>query len=113
MGETCDLNMDPYRIKVQNWSGSKGGGIASVHKLYLNIKENIRGNKKTFDFASWKMSGQKKVFNVLAIYHPPDSNGNGVNTFIDEIAILLTDFLVKYTDTIIVRDFNMCIKQSY
>ena len=99
--------MDPYRIKVQNWSGRKGGGIALVHKLYLNVKENIRGTKKTFEFASWKISGQKKVFNVLAIYHPQHSNGNGVNTFIDEIAIFLMDFLAKYTDTIIVGDFNM------
>ena len=57
----------------------------------------------------WKISGQKKVFNVLAIYHPPDSNGNGVNAFIDEITIFLTDLLVKYTDTIIVGDFNMHI----
>ena len=67
---TCDLNMDPYRIKVQNQSGRKGGGIALVHKLHLNIKENIKGTKKTFEFASWKISGQKKVFNVFAIYHP-------------------------------------------
>ena len=68
--KTCDLNMDPYRIRVQNWSGRKGGGIALVHKLHLNVKENIRGAKKTFGFASWKISGRKKVFNVLAIYHP-------------------------------------------
>ena len=68
--KTCDLNMDPYRIKVQNWSGRKGGGISLVHKLHLNIKENIKGTKKTFAFASWKISGWKKVFNVLAIYHP-------------------------------------------
>ena len=107
--KTCDLNMDPYRIRVQNQSGRKGGGIALVHKLHLNVKENIRGTKKTFKFASWKISGRKKVFNVLAIYHPPDSNGNGVNAFIDEIAIFLTDFLAKYTDTIIMGDFNMHI----
>ena len=107
--KTCDLNMDPYRIKVQNWSGRKGGGIALVHKLYLSVKENIRGTKKTFEFASWKISGWKKVFNVLAIYHPPDSNGNSVNAFIDEIAIFLTEFLVKYTDTVIMVDFNMHI----
>ena len=68
--KTCDLNMDPYRIKVQNQSGRKGGGIVIVHKLHLNVKENIRGTKKTFEFASWKISGGKKVFNVLAIYHP-------------------------------------------
>ena len=107
--KTFDLNMDPYRIKVQNQSGRKGGGIALVHKLHLNIKENIRGTKNTFEFASWKISGQKKVFNVLAIYHPPDSNGNSVNAFIDEITIFLTDFWVKYTDTIIMGDFNMHI----
>ena len=107
--KTCDLNMDPYRIKVQNQSGRKGGGIALVHKLHLNIKENIMGTKKTFEFASWKISGRKKMFNVPAIYHPPDSNGNGVNAFIDEIAIFLTDFLAKYTDTIIMGDFNMHI----
>ena len=46
---------------------------------------------------------------MLAIYHPPYSNGNGVNVFIDEIAIFLTDFLAKYTDTIIMGDFNMHI----
>ena len=69
--KTCDLNMDPYRIRVQNQSGRKGGGIALVHKLHLNVKENIRGAKKTFEFASWKISGRKKVFNVLAIYQPP------------------------------------------
>ena len=40
---------------------------------------------------------------------PPDSNGNSVNAFIDEITIFLTDFLAKYTDTIIVGDFNMHI----
>ena len=107
--KTCDLNMDPYRIKVQNQIGRKGGGIALVHKLHLNVKENIKGTKKTFEFASWKISGQKKVFNVLAIYHPTDSNGNGVNAFIDEIAIFLMDFLAKYTDTIIMGDFNMHI----
>ena len=107
--KACDLNMDPYRIKVQNQSGRKGGGIALVHKLHLNIKENIRGTKKTFEFASWKISGWKKVFNVLAIYQPPDSNGNDVNAFIDEIAIFLTDLLAKYTNTIIMGDFNMHI----
>ena len=107
--KTCDLNMDPYRTKVQNQSGRKGGGIALVCKLHLNIKENIRGTKKTFEFASRKISGWKKVFNMLAIYHPPDSNGNGVNAFIDKIAIFLIDFLVKYTDTIIMGDFNMHI----
>ena len=80
-----------------------------VHKLHLNIKENIKGTKKTFEFASLKISGWKKVFNVLAIYHAPDSNGNGVNAFIDEIAIFLTDFLAKYTNTIIMGDFNMHI----
>ena len=68
--KTCDLNMDPYRIKVQNQSRRKEGGITLVHKLHLNIKKNIRGTKKTFEFASWKISGQKNVFNVLAIYHP-------------------------------------------
>ena len=46
---------------------------------------------------------------MLAIYHPRDSNGNGVNAFIDEIAIFLMDFLAKYTDTIIMGDFIMHI----
>ena len=49
------------------------------------------------------------MFNALAIYHLPDSNGNGVNVFIDEITIFLMDFLAKYTDTIIMGDFNMHI----
>ena len=46
--KTCDLNMDPYRIKVQNWSGRKGGGIALVHKLHLNVKEKYQGNQENF-----------------------------------------------------------------
>ena len=104
-------NTDGYRISVANRkTGSRGGGLALLHKDTLDCNLLKKGHTCTFKHAHWEILGCNMTLSLLALYHPPPSSKlqHIISEFVTEFVDFLADELNKYTgDLIIASDFNI------
>ena len=64
---------------------------------------------RTFEYAIWQAHTNNVTLTILAIYHPPYSDTNKAmnSQFIDEFTEFLAEFLMEYSNFIIVGDINI------
>ena len=83
--------------------------MALIHKNHIPIKELRKGNTPTIEYGVWKATIRNKTIHLVGIYHllPSTTNRTTTSMFIDEITDLLTDIIPKYSNLIILGDFNI------
>ena len=104
------LQQNSYNTWLHNRpSDHCGGGLALIHKNHIPIKELRKGNTPTIQYGVWKATILNNTIHLVGIYHPPPSTTNRTTTgmFIDEITDLLTDIVPKFSNLIILGDFNI------
>ena len=104
------LQQTSYRTFLHNRPGDHHGeGLALIHKNHILIKEIEKGNTPTIEYAVWKATIHNRTIYLMGIYHPPLSSTNKTTTgmFIDAINDLLTDNIPKYSNIIILGEFNI------
>ena len=62
-------------MDTSNKLGQQGGGTL-VYSNMLNVTKVDEANKKTFQFAIWKVSCKAYAIIIIGIYHPPYSTAN-------------------------------------
>ena len=78
--------------------GQQGGGLALVSSNMLNATKVDEDNKRTFQFAIWKVSCKEYTISIIGVYHPPYSTVNQCTyaMFLGEFTESLPDQLAKY-----------------
>ena len=65
------LNNRSLRIDISNRIGQQGGGLGLVYGNLLNVTKIDEANKRTLQFAIWKVSCKVNAIYIIGIYHPP------------------------------------------
>ena len=91
------LNNRSLRIDTSNRIGQQGRDLALVYSKMLNVTKIDKANKRTFQFAIWKVSCKVYTIIIIGIYHPPYSTVNQCTNamFLDEFTEWLPDQLAK------------------
>ena len=102
------LNNGNLRMDTSHRSGQQGGGLVLVSNNMLNVTNVDEQNKRTFQFAIWKVSCKEYTFKIIGVYHPPYSTVNHCTDamFLDEFTKWLPDQLAKYKNVVIMGDIN-------
>ena len=109
------LQQNSYKTWLHNrLSDHCGGGLALIHKNHIPIKELRKDNTPTIEYRVWKATIHNRTIHLVGIYHPPPSTTNRMTTrmFIDEITDLLTDIIPKYSNLILLGDFNISTENA-
>ena len=105
-----ELMQNNITVKTHNRpSQKKGGGIALIHKMSLNIQQCKQGNTPTMKYAVWKPIGNNAPIHLIGLYHLPPPDGMTTTMFLDEITELLMTLIPKY-NIMLLGDFNMHIE---
>ena len=109
----CDLNVAPLSISSSPRIAKSGGGIALViNDLKMEAKLEYSKIWESFEAAIWTLKHNTKTFTVFGIYHPPSSaSGHTNQKFIDEFVDFLEENLPKFSNIIIMGDFNIHINK--
>ena len=89
----------------------KGGGLALIYKPGSGIKYVMvdNGEKRSFQFAVWKLEIKNKVLTVFGVYYAPtkhhvnDSNAVFITEFLD----FMSDLQLESKNIVILGDFNL------
>ena len=102
------LNNGNLRMDTSHRIGQQGGGLALVSSNMLNVTKVDEENKRTFQFAIWKVSCKEYTISIIGVYHPPYSTVNQCTNamFLDEFTEWLPDQLAKYKNVVIMGDIN-------
>ena len=108
MDNCTSLNSGSLRMDKSHRIGQQGGGLALVSSNMLNVTEVDEENKKTFQFAIWKVSCKEYTISIIGVYHPPYSTVHQCTNamFLDEFTEWLLDPLAKYKNVVIMGDIN-------
>ena len=102
--DASELCIYGYNILMKNRIGKRGGGIALIFRLTLNVKWiDQQYNRETFEYCEWLIKNKAISSNIHGIYRPPNSD---LNQFFDDLA----DYLALHVNTnypIFVADFNI------
>ena len=113
--QTCDLNINQFRIQTVNRNNGRGGGLAIVYRKNYKVKKEPNMKKcNSFEHAIWKITGKNISLVILAIYHPPYTKKNAASnsTFLNEFLDFLVEFIPKYQNFIITGDMNLHVNDS-
>ena len=102
--DTSELTKYRYKILTKNRIGRKGGGIALIYRLTLNVEWiEQQQNWETFAFGIWSIKCKGITLYIHGIYRPLNSD---LNQFLDEIA----EYLALHINTkypIFLGEFNI------
>ena len=103
-----ELNRSGFQTLPINRETGKGGGIALTIKN-ITVKQQDTTEYNSFKHAVWNINHKDMpAFTVVAIYHPPSSCQNSMDSiFIDQLTDLLTSIQTKHSNTIILRGINI------
>ena len=94
-----DLVSNRYKILNVNNQEERGGGLALIHRLNIQVKTILNGAKHTFEFAIWECSVASTNLVFTGIYHPPYSYWNRCTDamFLDDWSEFLESLLTEHT----------------
>ena len=112
--EMTDLNKSVFKMGVSNRTNRLGGGLAIITKSQLGQHKIVEGQKKSFQYAIWKITTKHHMMTVVVIYHPPYSTQHPItNTiFLDEITGWLPQVLTNHNNIITAGDFNLHVNDE-
>ena len=105
------LNNRSLRMDTSHRIGQQVGGLALVISNILNVTKIDEENKRSFQFAIWKVSCKEYTISIIGVYHLPYSNVNLCTNamFWDEFVEWLPDQLAKYKNVVLMGDINFCL----
>ena len=103
------LYTNEYKVMCANRTAIERGGLMLVFKSTIQVKCLEKDELISFQYTIWSARVMDKTVHILAIYHAPYSPINPItnNQFKDEFTTWLPDILTKYSNIIIVGDFNI------
>ena len=107
--ECSQFNRDGYKMLAYNRQVRTGGGLALIYKDKYIVNTMEKGQMRSFEYLVCTIRIRGTVITLVIIYHPPYSRASCViiPIFIDEITEFLPNVLVKYTNIIMLGDFNL------
>ncbi len=107
-----DITPDGYCIKQVPRSASKrGGGIALLYKQGFDIRFTDLGiTHKSFEYLSAEIVSSTLSMTLVTIYRPQQkSTGSSFSDFLDELAVVIDNALLKQMPLLVTGDFNVHI----
>ena len=94
---------------VDRNSKLRGGGIALIYKMCLEVRPNKVLEFTLFEHMSCRMIINKMNIDIIAFYRPPTSPQNGLTTtaFLDEWSIFMSQFTICKSELVVVGDVNI------
>ena len=108
--ETCDLNQNGYKISVANRKNRIGGGIALTYRTGVNMRKITSGMSRCFEYGIWKLIFKNITLNILGIYRPPSLSTPA--QFVSEFCLFMEETIPKYSNLLILGDFNLHINEE-
>ena len=108
------LNTNEYKVMCANRTVRQRGGLMPVFKSTIQFKSLEQDELVSFQYTMWSARVTDRTVHILAVYHPPYSPMNPITNhqFIDEFTTWLPDKLTKYSNIIIVGNFNIHIDDT-
>ena len=103
------LNNGSLRMDTSHRIGQRGGGLALISSNILNVTKIDEENKRSFQFAIWKVSCKEYTISIIGVYLPPYSTVNQYTNamFLDKFVEWLPDQLAKYKNVVLMGDINL------
>ena len=76
----AELCPDGYTFVDHPRSGCRGGGAGFLHRDSLKTKKIGAGEKKSFEFSEWIVTGASHHLRIVVLYRPPYSREHPVVT---------------------------------
>ena len=82
------LNKDRLTMLTANRTNSnRGGGLALIYKSKYKATTTTKGNRPTFEFATWELKLKNGTLTVHGIYHPPPSLRNKMTVSVQKTSL--------------------------
>lgn len=107
--KTSDLNQNGYKISVANRQNRGGGGVALTCRSGVNSRKLLAGNKPTFEFGLWQLVFKNITINCIGIYRLWSATPT---QFVSEFCQFLEDVIPKYSNLLLMGDFNLHINDD-
>ena len=107
--ECSQFNRDGYKMLTYNRQVRTGGGLALIYKDKYIVNTMEKGQMRSYEYLVCTIRIRGTVITLVIIYHPSFSRASRITIpiFIDEITEFLPNVLVKYTNIIMLGDFNL------
>ena len=104
-----EMTPSGYELKqISRDTGAKGGGIAVLYKLNLNIIMVKATPTSSFENLEVTLTSMGRMFRIVVLYRPPPSGKNELtkSMFMDEFGDFLESHTLSSGELIIAGDFN-------
>lgn len=108
--ESSDLNQNGYKISVVNRKNRVGGGIAVTCRSGVKMRRLSFGTSQTFEIGIWQLILKNITVNVVGIYRSPTVSTPA--QFVADFFEFMENTLPKYTNILIMGDFNLHIIEN-
>ena len=100
-----------FRIIQASRKSRQGGGLAVLVKKSVNLKLIESGELDSFEYLLVSARHESSLFHMALIYRPPYSENHRVTTekFFEEFPEFISNTLSKYSQIILLGDFNIHI----
>ena len=115
MENSTILNRDGLTmLTTDRTNRDRGGGLALIYKSKYKATTITKGNRPTFEFATWELKLKNSTLAVHGIYHPPPSLKNKTTNlaFIDDFLEFASNTLPEHQNSIYIGDFNLHISKD-
>ena len=109
------LNRDGLiMLTTDRTNRDRGGGIALIYKSKYRATTITKGNRPTFEFATWELKLKNSTLVVHGIYHPPPSLRNKTTNlaFIEDFLEFASNTLLEHQNSVYIGDFNLHISKD-
>ena len=109
------LNRDGLTMLATNRTNrDRGGGLALIYKSKYKATTITKGNRPTFEFATWELKLKNSTLAVHGIYHPPPSLKNKTTNlaFIEDFLEFASNTLPEHQNSVYIGDFNLHISED-
>ena len=109
------LSLLDYTTSSSPRTNRRGGGLALIYREgELEVQMIKEENFAHWQYAFWKITSQKEVFHILAIYHPPANTVSGQtnSTFISDFLETYADLTTTHNNIIVMGDFNIHMEEK-
>jgi hypothetical protein len=107
---TSDFNQNGYKVSVANRQNKSGGGVALTCRVGINMRRLLSGAMRSFEYGVWQLVFKSMTIHCVGIYRPPILATP--NQFVNEFFPFMEDIVAKYSNLVVLGDFNLHINDT-
>ena len=103
--KASDLSCNEFNIKSHHRQNKEAGGLTIIYRDNIQYTQVESGQKQSFEYPAWKIKTKNNHFNILGVYHQPDSSS--ITQFTEELVEYVTSYTAEHKNIIITGDLKV------